>query len=508
MEKIENFPLEYEILELIDIGNLQGKTYICKSKIDNKLYFISKITEFSYTDLSNSIFFINSVKIIRDLDNIFILQEKPGNEIKIRNFVEYVENISKNISENKKIKIEEKYNEIILALLNLINSLYLLRNYEINYSPEIVNLSGILLYFSKQKLIDVKINPFSFNFTKIAAKNQYFHIQILTKFITFITSKIPQFNTKNEISEIKLCDHYEKLFSHKLFQNFPIFPIKTASSNYKIVQKICENHSRTLLLAKNFKNEQQYVLKIVNTNTEKSRNLIENEIKTYFLVQNCENVAKLFDFFTEIPNKICLIIEYFPYGDLESYIKKQKKIITVCEIYNICTKILNGLCEIHSKNIFHLDLRPRNIMISKISSENKRIEDVKIIDLGLSVINNPAKIENIVEKLLENEIEILRKLPESYMVGKFSVGGSKADIWNFGLTLFFIIFGKHADEYFCNKAENILLKGEILFPKKDDPDPFLLSIIKKCLNPVPYFRPTAQNLFAEFNFHYNLKFCK
>ena len=96
------------------------------------------------------------------------------------------------------------------------------------------------------------------------------------------------------------------------------------------------------------------------------------------------------------------------------------------------------------------------------------------------------------------EEQHIHKLAEAYMVGKWSIGGTKADVWNFGLTLYFMLFGIHIDEYYLNNVDKLLLKGEFTYPKREPPDSFLFSMITKCLNPKVSARPSVHELVQDF----------
>jgi len=90
-----------------------------------------------------------------------------------------------------------------------------------------------------------------------------------------------------------------------------------------------------------------------------------------------------------------LCFEYAPNGNLHHYLqeKTQGHEWSVC--YEIIKGICHGLCYIHDKRIFHLDLKPANVLLGANM-------EPKISDFGLSrVFNDVATVvtENIVGTL-------------------------------------------------------------------------------------------------------------
>ena len=72
--------------------------------------------------------------------------------------------------------------------------------------------------------------------------------------------------------------------------------------------------------------------------------------------------------------------KYASGGDFEKFIRKQKK-FTENEALEYFAMILLGLDFLHSKNIFHRDLKPGNIFITELSKGKKLL---CIGDFGIS----------------------------------------------------------------------------------------------------------------------------
>lgn len=93
---------------------------------------------------------------------------------------------------------------------------------------------------------------------------------------------------------------------------------------------------------------------------------------------------------------------------------------------NIFHQIIEGMCYLHSKNIFHRDIKLENIII-----KDKSI--IKIIDFGFGTISPRNKLLNFfcgTPSYMPPEI-VLKK---DYL-------GEFADIWSIGILLYTILCG-------------------------------------------------------------------
>ena len=84
----------------------------------------------------------------------------------------------------------------------------------------------------------------------------------------------------------------------------------------------------------------------------------------------------------------------------------------------IFVKIAEGLVHMHRRGVFHADLKPGNIMLSKSG-------DVKIIDFGLAWIKGEAKgrVQGTPEYMAPEQV-------------KMRQANEKTDIYNFGATMY------------------------------------------------------------------------
>ncbi len=72
------------------------------------------------------------------------------------------------------------------------------------------------------------------------------------------------------------------------------------------------------------------------------------------------NVIRVLNFFRS-NDTVYMVMEYENGRTLQEFIQKNKAVITENFIRNVFTKLLNGLREVHSHKLLHLDLKPSNI---------------------------------------------------------------------------------------------------------------------------------------------------
>jgi serine/threonine protein kinase len=113
------------------------------------------------------------------------------------------------------------------------------------------------------------------------------------------------------------------------------------------------------------------------------------------------------------PRKLHLLIEYVNGKTLDTVGR-----IPTPLLVSIFVKIAEGLVHMHRRGVFHADLKPGNIMLSKVG-------EVKIIDFGLAWIRGEAKgrVQGTPEYMAPEQV-------------KMRVANEKTDIYNFGATMY------------------------------------------------------------------------
>src|SRR6266478_3166870 len=163
-----------------------------------------------------------------------------------------------------------------------------------------------------------------------------------------------------------------------------------------------------------------YALKVVPLNGSEDRKFQEQAQHELRIAQMLDhpNLIKVYtlesvrDWFFR-PRKLHLLIEYVNGKTLDTVGR-----IPTPLLISIFVKIAEGLVHMHRRNIFHADLKPGNIMLSKSG-------EVKIIDFGLAWLRGEAKgrVQGTPEYMAPEQIK-LRSVNE------------KTDIYNFGATMY------------------------------------------------------------------------
>ncbi|CAD8158745.1 unnamed protein product [Paramecium pentaurelia] len=90
------------------------------------------------------------------------------------------------------------------------------------------------------------------------------------------------------------------------------------------------------------------------------------------------NIIQLHEVF-ETKTQIYLVFDYLSGGDLTNFINT-KQLVSEEEAKTIMMELLNALLYMHSKGIFHRDIKPQNLLLRK----KGQITDLVIADLGLA----------------------------------------------------------------------------------------------------------------------------
>lgn len=292
-----------------------------------------------------------------------------------------------------------------------------------------------------------------------------------------------------------------EMLAHPLFTEPPFATPESRGgtlSGYRIGAELQRRPSKAVMLCyrrKKCHDDDEaavMVMKAMDTRMTKVE-AISAEIVSLLRLQTARNVVRLTDFFSE-EQTVYVVTEYAIGGTLEQYVnairKRTKTGMCAAEARAVGKQILIGIKECHERFVIHRDLHPKNILITR-AKYGQAIESIKLVDFGLAALSYPGKSE---------DKATLYGGCDPYQVGRFCVGGCKADIWNFGLTLYFMLFGIQIDTYYRNDLSMLLKKGEYRCPKgvegKDAET--LRNIMTRCLCPDAGKRPTAEELLDEF----------
>ena len=250
---------------------------------------------------------------------------------------------------------------------------------------------------------------------------------------------------------------------------------------YKVCKILGEGASSTVQLVLDTRTNQKYAMKVY---TKKSYNdtmkdHIVNEAK---LLEKCSHssIIKLIEWF-EGHRKVYLILEYVGPTTLGEYLeskKSEKGALDEDEACHIFYEIALGLLYLHSKGIFHRDIKIHNVIIGSKS-------EVKLIDLGYAV------------ELPSSQLITTFCGTPSYMapeiIARKPYNPEKSDIWSFGICLFRVLCGRMP---FTGVSQTNLFyhikKGDFQFSKSISTP--VKSLVLELLNPQPDKRPSIKDL--------------
>lgn len=138
------------------------------------------------------------------------------------------------------------------------------------------------------------------------------------------------------------------------------------------------------------KNGKQYVAKRIflkRNISRKLKDLIYNEHKLMKdLNQITDHVVTVYELLEE-KDFIYIFMDYYNGGDLEKYMEKNK-MLSEKEIKDLLAPVVETLCMLHERNIYHRDLKLSNILLHYEEKEGyegtRNSPIVKLADFGLS----------------------------------------------------------------------------------------------------------------------------
>ncbi|MBU8880626.1 serine/threonine protein kinase [Bacillus sp. FJAT-29790] len=204
---------------------------------------------------------------------------------------------------------------------------------------------------------------------------------------------------------------------------------------YEIIEPLGQGTFGNTFLVR--KDEKDFALKLFKNEMIRSKNdikRIEREIDAIKKV-NHPNVVKYVDdgFHTEGFNKFrFLVMEYTAGEPLSNFIEKNKR-LTIAQTQRIGIQILEGLKAIHDNDLFHRDLKPDNIFIT-------RLGDVRILDFGLVKLLDASTLTAMGVPMGTYAYMAPEQLLDSKNID------FRSDLYSFGAILFHMITGQIALE--------------------------------------------------------------
>lgn len=282
---------------------------------------------------------------------------------------------------------------------------------------------------------------------------------------------------------------------NKLFENSPVTTINKnftstyqlnmqdkadTLSSYIIKKDLGEGTFGKVKLAEHKYSKELVAIKILEKDKivdEGDRERVSREIQILKIIRH-PNIIQLYEIL-EDDEKLYLIMEFAPGGELFDYIVSQQRVKEheACKFFQ---QLTDGIEYIHKLNIVHRDLKPENLLLD----ENMNI---KIVDFGLSNLYKPTQ-------LLKTACGSPCYAAPEMIAGK-KYNGLQVDIWSSGVILYAILCGYLPfDDNDTQMLYKKIMRGEFSIPS------FLSNnasdLIKSVLNTNPQKRYTVDQIKA------------
>jgi len=201
--------------------------------------------------------------------------------------------------------------------------------------------------------------------------------------------------------------------------------------NYQIYQIIGQGGMGTVYLGIHQQIQRKVAIKVLNPTyaiQDNFRERFKNEASVLSQLQH-PNIVKLYEY-VQLPQTVCLIMEYVEGIPLDEYISKVSGPIPEKKTLSIFKQIAEGLNFAHQEGIIHRDIKPANIIIN---------DDLqcKILDFGIAKAmgSTQAKLTQVGIRLGT----MMYMSPEQLRGQGLDF---RSDMYSLGVTLFEMLTGK------------------------------------------------------------------
>jgi serine/threonine protein kinase len=247
---------------------------------------------------------------------------------------------------------------------------------------------------------------------------------------------------------------------------------------FQIIGKLGTGAHSTILQIRRSADSKQYALKVVPLTGPEDEKFKEQAEHEFLVAQKLDHPNLIKIYALESPRdwllrvqKVHLLIEYVNGKTLDTCQR-----IPLPKLTQLFVRVASGLVHMHRRGVFHADLKPNNIMLS-------RTADVKIIDYGLAWIKGEKKgrVQGTPEYMA----------PET---AKHGFVNERTDIYNFGATMYRLVTWRLPP---CVVVEGgVVIDGKVwqsqfkpVHEYNPEAPPELCEIIHQCLAYNPQNRP-------------------
>src|SRR5439155_10597175 len=236
----------------------------------------------------------------------------------------------------------------------------------------------------------------------------------------------------------------------------------------------------TILQIRRSADAKHYALKVVPIDGAADMKFLEQARHEFRVAQMLDHTNLIKIYSLETPRdwllrlrKVHLLIEYVNGKTLDTMPR-----IAIPKLVQIFVKVAAGMVHMHRRGVWHADLKPNNILLS-------RTGDVKIIDYGLAWVKGEDK-------------ERVQGTPE-YMApeqAKRGLVNERSDIFNFGATMYRLVTWRLPPSLVTTEEDGLPIDVKtwhrLLKPVQEcnaEAPPALCNLIHKCLQFDAHKRP-------------------
>ena len=222
-------------------------------------------------------------------------------------------------------------------------------------------------YFSSKKIYKIKVNNNLINYEEINEPKSY-----STKGLIKIIKKAKSINQFHSNNTSIVLDKSMNIKKPKTFAEK-----KINLSNFVSLGILGRGSFGEVYLVEKIDTKKKYAMKVLNKDRILSQNLIKyvRAERNVLSITNHPFIVKLY-FAFQTMNRLFLILEYCPGGDLSKHLFFEKKFCESRAKFYIC-EVLLALENLHKRNIIFRDLKPDNVVLDEEGH-------CKLTDFGLS----------------------------------------------------------------------------------------------------------------------------
>ncbi len=285
---------------------------------------------------------------------------------------------------------------------------------------------------------------------------------------------------------------FHKKFCCTSFKPTRDVPFKDLSlSDFEIIRQIGEGNFTVIKKVEHKSTGKVFALKLVDrvkmTRMHKEGDVLA-EKHNLLKLSGCHSVVRIFSTFKE-PSLLFILQEYIPGKELWAH----------CQYFGLCSdllsryymyRILQGVMEMHRRNVVHRDIKPENVIVCNCGN------DVKFVDLGSSDdLETPGVRPKIGAELKGRVYEHFVGTPQ-YMAPECANNrgsGKPSDVWSSACVWYHLYAGwspfMAATDYLVFQKS---LSGKVAYPETMPAS--VRELISHMLQQSPEARPNVETV--------------